>query len=133
MSSIDPKSGLQSRRLNSNVKAFVQACIKALTTTAAAHQPASSLQMTSCACRVHVDYTLKSGPGRLHEVLPEEAAELQKTPFAVIQVPLLLQHTQSAFLELSHHVHAASATLRAPVLCTPCLALAKVACCVPLL
>ena len=36
--------------------------------------------------RAHVDYTLTSGPGRLKELLPEEAESLQKTPYAVIQV-----------------------------------------------
>ena len=37
--------------------------------------------------RAHVDYTVKSGPERLHALLPaEEASKLQKTPFAVIQV-----------------------------------------------
>lgn len=36
--------------------------------------------------RAHVDYTLPSGPGRLKELLPEEAESLQKTPYAVIQV-----------------------------------------------
>lgn len=36
--------------------------------------------------RAHVDYTLTSGPGRLKELLPEEAETLQKTPYAVIQV-----------------------------------------------
>lgn len=35
---------------------------------------------------VHVDYTVESGPHRIHEVLPEEADRLKKTPFAVIQV-----------------------------------------------
>lgn len=55
-----------------------------------------------------MDYTLRSGPGRLHEVLPEEAAELEKTPFAVIQVVILLQHARlcapAGLLELSHKV-----------------------------
>lgn len=36
--------------------------------------------------RVHVDYTVKSGPERLQAVLPDEAERLMKTPFAVIQV-----------------------------------------------
>ena len=36
--------------------------------------------------RTHVDYSLNSGPGRLEELLPEEAENLQKTPYAVIQV-----------------------------------------------
>lgn len=36
--------------------------------------------------RVHVDYTTKSGVERLHTLLPDEADQLQKTPFAVIQV-----------------------------------------------
>ena len=36
--------------------------------------------------RVHVDYTVKSGPSRLHAVLPEEAERLSRIPFAVIQV-----------------------------------------------
>ena len=36
--------------------------------------------------RVHVDYTVKSGPERLQAVLPNEAEQLMKTPFAVIQV-----------------------------------------------
>ena len=36
--------------------------------------------------RVHVDYTTKSGPIRLQAALPEEAEQLMKTPFAVIQV-----------------------------------------------
>ncbi len=36
--------------------------------------------------RAHVDYTLTSGPGRLKELLPEEAESLKKTPYAVIQV-----------------------------------------------
>ena len=36
--------------------------------------------------RVHVDYTVKSGPERLQAVLPDEAHKLMKTPFAVIQV-----------------------------------------------
>ncbi len=36
----------------------------------------------------HVDYTLQSGPGRLKELLPEEAESLQKHPYAVIQVSL---------------------------------------------
>lgn len=36
--------------------------------------------------QAHVDYTLNSGPGRLREVLPEEAESLQNTPYAVIQV-----------------------------------------------
>jgi hypothetical protein len=36
--------------------------------------------------RVHVDYTVKSGPQRLREVLPEEAPELLKKRFAVINV-----------------------------------------------
>ena len=36
--------------------------------------------------RVHVDYTVKSGPERLQAVLPGEAEQLMKTPFAVIQV-----------------------------------------------
>ena len=36
--------------------------------------------------RVHVDYTVKSGPERLQAVLPGEADKLMKTPFAVIQV-----------------------------------------------
>jgi len=35
---------------------------------------------------VHVDYTPKGAPLRLHSVLPDEAEELKKTPFAVIQV-----------------------------------------------
>ena len=35
--------------------------------------------------RVHVDYTVKSGPERLQAVLPNEAERLMKTPFAVIQ------------------------------------------------
>ncbi|KAK9807623.1 hypothetical protein WJX72_004557 [[Myrmecia] bisecta] len=36
--------------------------------------------------RVHVDYTVKSGPERLQALLPDEADQLTKTPFAVIQV-----------------------------------------------
>jgi hypothetical protein len=36
--------------------------------------------------RVHVDYTVKSGPQRLRDVLPEEAPELLKKRFAVINV-----------------------------------------------
>ena len=36
--------------------------------------------------QAHVDYTLTSGPGRLKELLPEEAETLQMTPYAVIQV-----------------------------------------------
>ncbi len=39
--------------------------------------------------RVHVDYTVKSGPERLQAVLPNEAEKLMKTPFAVIQVSML--------------------------------------------
>ena len=39
--------------------------------------------------RVHVDYTVKSGPERLQAVLPDEAEELMKTPFAVIQVRMV--------------------------------------------
>ena len=35
----------------------------------------------------HVDYTPKSGPSRLWDLLPEEAESLQKTPYAVVQVP----------------------------------------------
>ena len=35
----------------------------------------------------HVDYTPKSGPSRLWDLLPEEAKSLQKTPYAVVQVP----------------------------------------------
>ena len=38
--------------------------------------------------RVHVDYTLQSGPERLTAVLPDEADRLSKTPFAVIQACL---------------------------------------------
>jgi len=34
----------------------------------------------------HVDYTPKSGPSRLKDLLPEEAETLQQTPYAVIQV-----------------------------------------------
>ena len=34
----------------------------------------------------HVDYTPKSGPSRLWDLLPEEAESLQKTPYAVVQV-----------------------------------------------
>ncbi len=34
----------------------------------------------------HVDYTPKSGPSRLQDLLPEEAESLQQTPYAVIQV-----------------------------------------------
>ena len=40
--------------------------------------------------RVHVDYTTRSGPIRLKAALPNEAEQLMKTPFAVIQVHLLL-------------------------------------------
>lgn len=36
--------------------------------------------------RVHVDYNATSGVQRLHAVMPNEAEELSKTPFAVIQV-----------------------------------------------
>jgi len=36
--------------------------------------------------RVHVDYTVKSGPQRLRDVLPDEASELLKKRFAVINV-----------------------------------------------
>lgn len=46
--------------------------------------------------RVHVDYTVKSGPERLQAVLPDEADKLMKTPFAVIQVGA--QHLRSSAL-----------------------------------
>ncbi|KAK9813676.1 hypothetical protein WJX73_002659 [Symbiochloris irregularis] len=36
--------------------------------------------------RLHVDYTLRTGHTRLKELLPDEADQLTKTPFAVIQV-----------------------------------------------
>lgn len=39
--------------------------------------------------RVHVDYTTKSGPIRLKAALPDEAEQLMRTPFAVIQVNFL--------------------------------------------
>lgn len=45
--------------------------------------------------RVHVDYTVKSGPERLQAVLPDEAERLMKTPFAVIQVS---QTTEASML-----------------------------------
>ena len=47
--------------------------------------------------RVHVDYTVKSGPERLQAVLPDEADKLMKTPFAVIQVFIYLftSHTDT--------------------------------------
>lgn len=41
--------------------------------------------------RVHVDYTVKSGPERLQAVLPNEAERLMKTPFAVIQARCVAQ------------------------------------------
>lgn len=47
--------------------------------------------------RVHVDYTVKSGPERLQALLPaEEVAKLQKTPFAIIQVDTLCMTTLRA-------------------------------------
>ena len=45
--------------------------------------------------RVHVDYTVKSGPARLHAALPDEAQELSRTPFAVIQVSIRMLCFQS--------------------------------------
>lgn len=36
--------------------------------------------------RVHVDYTVKSGPQRVRDLLPEEAPELLKKRFAVVNV-----------------------------------------------
>ncbi|KAK9809195.1 hypothetical protein WJX72_011143 [[Myrmecia] bisecta] len=36
--------------------------------------------------RVHVDYTVKSGAGRLNDLLPDEADSLRRTPFAIVQV-----------------------------------------------
>ena len=56
--------------------------------------------------RVHVDFTLKSGPARLQAVLPEDAAALSKTPFAVIQVspgpPVARQLKSINCSDLSH-------------------------------
>lgn len=39
--------------------------------------------------RVHADFTFKSGVERLHTLLPDKAAELQRTPFAIMQVGAL--------------------------------------------
>lgn len=40
---------------------------------------------------VHVDYTSSSGIDRLDALLPDEAAKLRETPFAVIQVRMTLE------------------------------------------
>ena len=50
--------------------------------------------------RVHVDYTVKSGPERLQAVLPDEAERLMKTPFAVIQVTTL--HHRLPYKSVNH-------------------------------
>ena len=52
--------------------------------------------------RVHVDYTVKSGPERLQAVLPDEAERLMKTPFAVLQVKMSQCQCASALSRLSH-------------------------------
>ena len=51
--------------------------------------PTQNVKEGQPVARVHVDYTVKSGPERLQALLSaEEVAELQKTPFAIIQVSL---------------------------------------------
>lgn len=35
---------------------------------------------------VHVDYTVEGGPNRLNLLYPEEAKDLSKKPFAIVQV-----------------------------------------------
>ena len=39
---------------------------------------------------VHVDYTAKGGPNRLRMILPDEADKLSKTPYAIIQVIVVI-------------------------------------------
>ena len=52
--------------------------------------PTQNVKEGQPVARVHVDYTVKSGPERLQALLPvEEVAQLQKTPFAIIQVSLV--------------------------------------------
>lgn len=54
-------------------------------------RPGQSCMPSTWLCfRVHVDYTVRSGPGRLHQLLPDEADTLKRTPFAVIQVGAML-------------------------------------------
>ena len=52
--------------------------------------------------RVHVDYTVRSGPARLHAVLPDEAEKLSKTPFAIIQVSMKLLIMQCTVCSRKH-------------------------------
>lgn len=52
--------------------------------------------------RVHVDYSVKGGPGWLRTELPDEAEKLMKTPFAIIQVSHPLTD-QEAVTVCRHH------------------------------
>ncbi|KAK9786389.1 hypothetical protein WJX73_008740 [Symbiochloris irregularis] len=49
--------------------------------------------------RVHTDFTEKSGPMRLHQILPDEADKLSKARYAIIQLwrPLVGPVTESPF------------------------------------
>lgn len=68
--------------------------------------------------RAHVDYTLKSGKERLHVLLPDEAEKLQKTPYAVIQVPIFcwIHSSRAGTLQLqvcrNADLHVASLVIR---------------------
>lgn len=57
----------------------------------------SSALISAIAGMVHVDYTVLGGLQRLSTILPDDAEQLKKTPFAVIQV-ILSQTAQSKML-----------------------------------
>lgn len=57
----------------------------------------SSALISAIAGMVHVDYTVLGGLQRLSTILPDDAEQLKKTPFAVIQV-ILSQTARSKML-----------------------------------
>ena len=57
----------------------------AMCSEAETHKPTGIPSRRQPVSRVHVDFTVQSGPVRLKSVLPEEAERLLKTPFAVVQ------------------------------------------------
>ena len=84
---------MQSLQASSEVTAFMHnvmmkcdTCSSAIQVERSRKDPDARGQPVS---RVHVDYTVNSGPARLHAALPHEADSLSQTPFAVIQVSML--------------------------------------------